>query len=207
MGRGLGYCIPCGQRRRDVPATVVIDGDPLCDACARDMDAGAIAKVASVIAGAEAEQESAPEPRLCSRGCGEQAHRGLCKGQKRPPAAERARGLMAKLPPAKLEVGDAIVPLTRAERGVRADRLVAEEINVDDVPEATQPRRHPQGRIGELWERFLRLAPGRSLKVKCRTPTHVASTDRELAKKAAKAGLALESRRVGADYYCWKGKA
>ncbi|GGA80852.1 hypothetical protein GCM10011507_35100 [Edaphobacter acidisoli] len=177
-----------------------------------------IVKAAAQPESATSQQESELETRLCPRGCGKHPHRGRCAGpmtpaERRAVRKERTDEIVADvlkddLPEiAVSRVASSHVPLTLAARGVRADRLIAEEISVKDVPEASQPRRHPQGRIGELWERFVRLEPGRALKVKCRNPTHVASTDRELARKARKAGIALEGRRVGSDYYCSKGKA
>lgn len=116
------------------------------------------------------------------------------------------------------EVGDAISPdpmnddamsshgqlLSRKERGVQMDRLVAQKVSIADIPKVDAPR-HPQGRIGELWALFQSLGTGESLKVKCRDTTHVGCTDRGLRLKAKRVGMKVESRRIGSDYYCWRG--
>ncbi len=85
------------------------------------------------------------------------------------------------------------------------DRLVAEEIDIDELPSEAAPTRAPVGRIGELWERFQALKPNRVLKVECRDRIHVGTTDRALRKKARNAGIPLRSQRVDATFFCWKG--
>lgn len=44
MGR-LGYCIPCGEGRRDVDAAVMVGDDPMCDMHARMMGDGHLVKL------------------------------------------------------------------------------------------------------------------------------------------------------------------
>ena len=53
----LGYCLPCGERGEPVDATVVIDGDPMCNLCVR-----MAAKASAPVVPPQAEPEAQPEP-------------------------------------------------------------------------------------------------------------------------------------------------
>lgn len=255
MGR-LGYCVPCGERRRDVDATVVIDGDPLCAFCAREVGCGTMGKLPEAVPLVQESGSAEPDlkptsqtrdvghPVLCGRGCGKRPHWGGCAGR---PVMEsgaakaeafRLRTSMSANAIAKrigwaqptisrwfreadaedsapvrpkplaeatlLVLEDGVMkPLAQKERGSLMDRLVVEEVGMEEVPMALG-QRHPQGRIGELWALFRELKPRRSLKVECRDTVHVGSTDRQMRQKAKKAAMELGSRRVGTLYYCWK---
>lgn len=70
------YCMPCGEKRIDVDAVVVIDGDPICAPCARTV--GQPPTEFGIIY--ERMQQPVPEPVECRRGCGKLTHAGNCKG-------------------------------------------------------------------------------------------------------------------------------
>lgn len=96
----LGFCIPCGEDRKDVDATLVIDGEPMCNAHAAMAQKGPV--------------------ELCNRGCGKPTHRGLCVGQRvatKPAFAEIQSPVPVlpvaplRLPAAEIEIVDfAAVP-------------------------------------------------------------------------------------------------
>lgn len=190
MGR-LGYCVPCGERRQDVDATVVIDGDPMCSPCARFVGAVDIIK-----------QPDLPlaEERQCSRGCGKAPHRGNCAGRERP-----LKRLTTPVPSTTTATADTAPDAAENPKQERyMDTLNAEEIDIKELPAEALLMRPPTGRMGELWKRFRALEPRRALKVACRDRVHVGSTDRGLREKAQKAGIRLMSRRVESTLYCWK---
>lgn len=83
------------------------------------------------------------------------------------------------------------------------DKLAAEVVKLKDVPPATVKH---YGRIGELFTLLLELpvGEGHAIKVKCRDAYHAGSTNRDIRKKARKAAIAIQGRRVGSDYYCWR---
>ena len=200
MGR-LGFCLPCGEARRDVDAVLVIDGDPMCAGCAREVEAGFIQKLPEPVPLDEAMADD-----LCRRGCGNTRHRGRCKGEvrkSRAPAMDE--GIVTSLTTGQTQVQKwPKFNLQALERGSRMDTLVAEEVSLADVPLVKEVK-HPQGRAGELWVRFLALATGKVLKVQCRDTQHVGQTDRGLRSKARKANVEIKSQRVDSTYYCWRG--
>lgn len=79
MGR-LGYCIPCGEGRRDVDATVMVGDDPMCDMHARMLGDGMLTKLPEAVPLSQATTPAKPAGAMCSHGCGRERHRGRCKG-------------------------------------------------------------------------------------------------------------------------------
>lgn len=77
------------------------------------------------------------------------------------------------------------------------------EVRIDDIPEARDEPQHPRGRLGELFERIKTLKRGVALEVECRDRVHAGSTMRHMRNKAEKAGLGIDSRRIGNTYYVW----
>ncbi len=97
------WCLECAERGREVLASVMVDGDPLCAACAR------VASVPEALASTGQEPVVAPEPeqkaveqRLCRRGCGRLVHPGRCAGASLRPHLELWVKLQA-LPPGMAE--------------------------------------------------------------------------------------------------------
>lgn len=225
----LGYCIPCGEGRRDVDATVMVGEDPMC-AMHAQMGDGMLTKTLAV---EEPEPQSdveqqLPEPaeiRICSRGCGGRAHRGRCRGAAPKPLAtlrkyrkERTTEIVQQIAPST-EMASRMLQggmLTREDldeirlkqrRGRAMDRLVAEEVDIDAVPKTIASLRTPSGRAGELWLKFQTLAPGKALKVACRDKIHVGTTVRNLQEKAAVVGIKVGSKRMLTELWVWKEKS
>lgn len=201
MSSRYTYCVPCAVQHIDSQAVVVVDGDPLCRSCARR--AGAPEASAPIDPSATAPVATLRSHNFCSRGCGKPPHRGSCPGQAYPRRTQVA-SLPAKIPaPTPLQLPASPAPPDATQRSKGMDMLHAEEISVDQIPDPEVGRK-PIGRSGELWVRFQALKVGVALKVKCRDSIHAGTTDRDLRAKAAKAGLKMASKRVGADYYCWR---
>jgi hypothetical protein len=228
MGR-LGWCVPCGEERRDVEATQMVDGDPLCAMHARiaaAVEAGWAKPTAEV---ASVSGRSLLPRDACIWGCGNVPHRGRCKGVR---ASTAAKTVIAKLPEPvslleALEAGREKQPVPAmagvfpkdvwdrmierpaaavasvAVAGVQGesdmDVLVCEEIPVSAVPSG---RERNIGRLGQLWARLLATPFDVALKVKCRDADHAGSTARHMTLKARRAGVAIVSRKVGNTYFC-----
>ena len=226
MGR-LGYCLPCGELRRDVDATVVIDGDPMCAACARGVEVTreevrveefreALPKgdLADALRANRGEPITSYQPagiRLCAQGCGKRAHRGLLLQMPKAGVAAAAvveditaSTQLRRVSGLELQAGKQQELQGSRKREGYMDRLEAEEIALEEIPAEVVQAPHPRGRSGELWERFKALPEGRALKVKCRDVPHVGCTDRQLRAKARAAGLSVGMRREGSTDFCWK---
>lgn len=194
MGR-FQYCVRCGEERRDVEATLIVDGDPLCAMHAR------IAAVVDAVA-ARAVENPVQHGRIllpgavCSRGCGNAPHRGLCAK-----ASSARRGSELPEPAPISESLDDLVLKDR--RAGEMDTLVCVEIPASEVPSGRE--RHI-GRLGELWLRLMATDFEKALKVKCRDADHAGATARHMTLKARKAGVEIISRKVGTEYFCQRVK-
>src|SRR6185312_4310548 len=152
MAKRLGYCIPCGEKGRYTEATVVIDGDQMCDTCmrvakqeeARLMQAEPMLReeaMAQADVATKVTVAAAAAVLSCAR-CGAPRHRGLCKGRNRHIEAQERSAKAAEI----VVVSKIAAPVpqvalqSRKERGTHMDRLVAEIVSMDQVPSgATQP--------------------------------------------------------------------
>lgn len=83
------------------------------------------------------------------------------------------------------------------------EKLVAEEIAIEDVPENTVDMKRSGGRAGELWDRLLALKPGIALKVTNRDIGHAGTTSRDLREKAKKLGREAVTKRSETTLYCY----
>jgi hypothetical protein len=189
------YCIPCGERGQGVLSTVVIDGDPMCSACARDLQPGYIQKAAEVeIDAIAAAATCAPVATLCSRGCGKPTHRGLCKGSGGRPHQVRQKS--------KSRAAEREKRFMDGE-GKGMDKLVSREIALEEIPVSIDPHR-VLGRSGELWAWLRDANPIAALEVVCRDREHVRSTHHPLLKKAQNAAIPFYWSRIGGMYYISK---
>jgi hypothetical protein len=206
----FGWCVPCGEERRDVEATVIVEDEPLCAMHARiaaAVEAGWAKPVEEV---ASDSGRSLLASAVCLRGCGNEPHRGQCKGLRaRAEKALKDRGPMPE--PMLDELAQAVEWDRIFSRPGVADAAAAsvEESDMDvlvceEIPASAVPsgRERNIGRLGQLWVKLLATPFDVALKVKCRDAGHAGSTARHMTLKARKAGIAIVSRKVGNVYFC-----
>lgn len=159
----------------------------------------------------------------CTRGCGRPTHRGNCVGAKATTgqvAKQNVDGVRRCKCGALPHVGACAIqleaprmeyleqqPIKAKEREQRMDKLEAEEVSIEDVPETRQSARKAQGRLGELWVKLLALERGKALKVANRDNVHAGSTTQHMRGRAKKDGYTLCARRDGSTVYLWLNKA
>ncbi len=189
------YCIPCGELGRDVNAVVVIDGDPMCASHALTASRSSVDAAAETIGNTETSVSALPDLEPCRRGCGRPKHRGMCKGH-----GGRGSATRVSLAATVVELVKAKVEVVKSEE-CEMDVLVCEEVPVETVPSG---QARVLGRMGALWLRLMATPYGTALKVKCRDVDHASHTGRHLKVKAKKAGVDVVSRRVGAEFWCYR---
>jgi hypothetical protein len=173
----LVYCLPCGTRRKDVPATTERDGDPMCFGCAKMHDAPLppAERIKTI---------------LCRRGCGKSPHRGRCAGEKVRSAAADAAKVVSRMPEPR-----AVAALAAQGKAMLKGRTIP----LAEIPDSGV---RVTGRIGELWETLMSLPAGTAWEEPCATAKQAAMTDRHMKIKARKRGVTIISKRIGTRYFC-----
>lgn len=198
MARVL-YCIPCALRGQETLSSVVIDGDPMCKSCARDLEQGYIAKAAeAAVVPADYAKLSVE---LCGQGCGHPKHRGRCKGY--GGRTHEARQRMAEIEEAEARADAVSAAEAEKKESGAMDTLKSREIALEEIPVASETVRIV-GRMGQLWMWLRDAKPTAALEVVCRDRVHLGSTHRPLRKKAKAAGIGFYWSAVGSTYYISK---
>ena len=155
-----------------------------------------------------------PKSMECER-CGGARHRGRCKGAARFPNKNLAAAVDVHVamdqpmrPPPQISLAEGLIhkaeqsPQPARKRGDRImDKLVATEVDISEIPTDAPLLRRPVGRIGEAWEKMLKLAPGKALLIENRSVPHAGMTCRQLTKKAKKAKREITVKRVGTSIF------
>lgn len=220
------YCLPCGERRRDVLATVMLDGDPMCSICAGLLKmelakSGGLPLPERAI-GAEAAKAApaSPAARLCAQHCGKPVHRGRCGAGRAVGPLERLKEAAARVPlapsrpasPPAYQPGPrqavAVIPQPAAPPAAKAkvaqlDKLSAEIIRDDQMPseEVAPVLVRSMGRMGEMWDALEALPAGCWLAVNNRDRNHLTYTARLLREGMKRRNLQLQMREHGHRLY------
>jgi hypothetical protein len=175
-------------------ATLVVDGEPMCNAHARIAERGKLvlsrfATAAPVELPAPAVLAT-PDVRLCSRGCGGPPHRGRCSTGISQAVAHHEQATEPESPEPTRKRG-------------KMDVLVSKTIRLDEIPPESQPTPKVQGRLGALWIKIQALKPGECERVVNRNRGHATQTLMHMRKKAKSAGRVLKDSRDGTLLYLW----
>ena len=203
------YCLPCGENGNPVPATVVIEGDPLCAGCAR------VAATEALPPETRFEPEPPPAaepPAMCSRGCGEPTHRGLCKGQGGRSAEVRERGLtmVPAAPPDPPLPPAAAAPVPPPAPPEKSDLFVLRRVPRSQMPApGAKVPAQPRGRTGVIWKEMLAAAQqgDEVVVVDFATQKDVGAYDRLLKSNARRLKARYGSLRMPLQLWCWLERA
>lgn len=194
----LGFCMPCGEKRIDVDAVVMVDGDPMCATCAwlNGQEIPAQSEFGAIHGRLEAAKPVIDIP-LCTRGCNQPRHRGNCLGM-------RNGGQQEKPPQSPVED----LPIYRKDPlhvpvEIAGGPVTAERVRFEDIPTVVQFR-HPQGRLGVLWTQLCECpSDAPVLKVKAMSIKHAGSLMSQLRGKGRRMKQPVEVRRDGPTVYVW----